>query len=302
MISARTALYGVVGWPVAHSRSPAMQNAAFAALGLDAAYVGLPVDPARVEEALRGAFALGFQGLNVTVPHKQEALAAALSADEVARAVGAANTLARAVEGWKAFNTDAPACDALLAAAGVKPGQRALLLGAGGAARAALWALKQRGLEVAISARRPEKAAELAADASGRPAAASELPAPSLGDGSARSRSSFTGEGRGGRGPIAVLPWPEARRDSTSFDVVVNATSIGLHAGAPCPVPLRSGQVVLDFVYGDTPFARAAEDAGATFVSGEEVLLRQGMLALEIWTGRPAPEVAMRAQLQGATP
>ncbi|BDG09553.1 shikimate dehydrogenase family protein [Anaeromyxobacter paludicola] len=278
MISGRTTLYGVVGWPVAHSRSPAMQNAAFAALGLDAAYVALPAEPARIEEALRGAFALGFQGLNVTVPHKQDALAAAASADEVARAVGAANTLKRGPSGWEAANTDAPACVSLLAGAGVKPGQRALLLGAGGAARAALWALRQLGLEVAVAARREEKARELAA----------VPPAPAA------------GAGTGGGAPVSVLPWAEARHDSESFDAVVNGTSIGLHEKTTCPVPLRSGQVVLDFVYGDTPFARAARDAGAAFVSGEEVLLRQGALALEIWTGRPAPEAAMRAALNGA--
>ncbi len=291
MISARTSLYGVVGWPVAHSRSPEMQNAAFAAAGLEAVYVALPVEPARVAEALRGAYALGFQGLNVTVPHKREALAAAASADEVARAVGAANTLRRGPDGWIASNTDASACVALLGAAGVKPGQRALLLGAGGAARAALWALAQLGLEVTISARRDEKATELAAGGS-RPSSPSR-------DG---SPSAASGEGRGGGGPVAVLSWTEARRDSASFDAVVNATSIGLHQGGPCPVPLRSGQVVLDFVYGDTPFARAAEEAGAVLVSGEEVLLRQGALAFEIWTGRPAPEAAMRSALDGATP
>ncbi len=270
MIGGRTALYGVVGWPVAHSRSPAMQNAAFAAAGLDAVYLALPAEPQLIEEALRGAFALGFQGLNVTVPHKQDALRVAAFADPVARAVGAANTLARDGVGWKASNTDAPACQALLAAAGVKPGQRALLLGAGGAARAALFALRQLGLEVTVAARRQEKAEELV---TGFQAAA-----------------------------VTVLPWLEARGDSESFDAVVNATSIGLHESGPCPVPLRSGQVVLDFVYGDTPFARAAAEAGATLVSGEELLLRQGMLAFEIWTGRPAPEAAMRAELKGATP
>ncbi len=112
MISTRTGLYGVVGHPVGHSRSPAMQNAALASLAVDALYVALPVAPERLGEALRGAHALGFRGLNVTVPHKQAAAALCLRLEESAAACGAVNTLIRAPggePGWVGHNTDAPA-------------------------------------------------------------------------------------------------------------------------------------------------------------------------------------------------
>uniref|UniRef100_UPI0035A81ABE shikimate dehydrogenase family protein n=5 Tax=Anaeromyxobacter TaxID=161492 RepID=UPI0035A81ABE len=145
MISGRTALYGVVGQPVRHSRSPELQAAAFEHLGIDAVYVALPVAPERLEEALRGAHALGFQGLNVTVPHKRAAAALCEAVDPVAREVGAVNTLRRTERGWEGFNTDAAACLMLLGEEGLRPGARALLAGAGGAARAAAWALVRAG-------------------------------------------------------------------------------------------------------------------------------------------------------------
>ncbi|HEX7625034.1 MAG TPA: shikimate dehydrogenase (NADP+), partial [Anaeromyxobacteraceae bacterium] len=129
MITGRTHLYAVIGQPIAHSRSPELQNAAFAAVGIDAAYLALPVAPERLPEALRGAHALGFRGLNVTVPHKQAAAEQCLELDETARLCGAANTLARLEGGWRGANTDAPACRDLLRAAGLGAGARGLLLG-----------------------------------------------------------------------------------------------------------------------------------------------------------------------------
>ncbi|HEY6002121.1 MAG TPA: shikimate dehydrogenase (NADP+), partial [Anaeromyxobacter sp.] len=144
MITARTALYGVMGHPVGHSRSPAMQNAAFAALGIDAAYVALLVPPERLAQAVAGAHALGFQGLNVTVPHKQEALGLCATVDATAADVGAVNTLRRAPHGWEGFNTDAPACLALLEAAGIGRGARALLADRSGWRAAARRASRRR--------------------------------------------------------------------------------------------------------------------------------------------------------------
>jgi shikimate dehydrogenase len=271
MITGRTALYGVLGHPVSHSRSPEMQNAAFAAAGLDAAYVALPVPPDRLAEAVAGAHALGFLGLNVTVPHKQAAAALCATVDGIAGDVGAVNTLRRSAQGWEGFNTDAPACLTLLEAAGVGRGARALLVGAGGAARAAAWALVRAGAAVRIAARRPEAARELAT-AFG-PAAA-----------------------RGVAIPQAAR-WDDLAAESDAADVVVNGTSIGL-AGHPREIPgvrLRKGQVAVDFVYGDTALARAARAAGARLVTGEQLLVRQGALAFTLWTGRPAPEAAMAA-------
>lgn len=276
MIGGRTALYGVVGHPVAHSLSPAMQNAAFAALGIDACYLPLPVPPERLSEGIRGAHALGFAGLNVTVPHKQRAAGLCLSLDPVAVMAGAVNTLRRTPDGYEGFNTDAPAVLAFLEAAGVREGWRALLLGAGGAARAGAWALLKTGAAVRVAARRSEAAAELCR------AMGAAFPA-------------------GRIGPVA---FPEAALEADRCSAVVNATTIGLpgheQQGTMPSFRFREGQVAVDFVYGDTAFARSAARAGAQVVTGEQILVRQGALAFALWTGQAAPEGAMAAALRAA--
>ncbi|HEX9242386.1 MAG TPA: shikimate dehydrogenase (NADP+) [Anaeromyxobacter sp.] len=276
MIHGRTALYGVLGHPVSHSRSPEMQNAAFSDAGIDAVYVALPAAPERLADAIAGAHALGFAGLNVTVPHKQAALPLCATVDPVAGAIGAVNTLRRAPRGWEGFNTDAPACLALLEAAGVGKGARALLLGAGGVARAAGWALLRAGAILQISARRGEVAWEVAQALA--PGAAAGVPLPE------------------------AVPFAELAARCRAADVIVNATSVGLagHPGALEGVAFRAGQVAADAVYGDTAFVRAARAAGARVVTGEELLVRQGALAFTLWTGRPAPEAVMAAAVARA--
>ena len=154
MTSGRTTVFAVIGSPVEHSLSPAMQNAAFAAVGFDGTYVALPVAAAELEAAVQGARALGFGGLNVTVPHKEAVVPLCVQLDDVAAQVGAVNVLARHARGWAGFNTDAPAVRGLLTDAGIGPRSRALVLGAGGAARAAVWALLAMGANVRLAARR----------------------------------------------------------------------------------------------------------------------------------------------------
>src|SRR5512137_912492 len=163
-IGGRTTVFAVLGHPVSHSLSPAMQNAAFAAAGVDGVYVALEVAPDALEAAVRGAASLGFGGLNVTVPHKEAVVPLCAALDLVAEQVGAVNVLARHARGWMGFNTDAPAVRALLTDAGIGPGSRAVVLGAGGAARAALWALLQMGAFVTVAARRREAAEALCRD------------------------------------------------------------------------------------------------------------------------------------------
>jgi shikimate dehydrogenase len=272
-ITGTTALYGVVGHPVSHSRSPQMHAATFAKLGMDAVYVALPVAPDRLDDALRGAHALGFQGLNVTVPHKQPVLRLCRSVDGVSAQVGAVNTLRRLADGWEGFNTDAPAARSLLTEAGLAPGARALLLGAGGAARAGAFALRELGAEVCIVARREEAAAELAA---------ALFPA-----GGPRAR---------------VAPFAALGEEAARADAVVNGTSVGLHGHEARfeGLRFRRGQVAMDFVYGRTAFAAAAADAGARLVTGEAILVRQGALSFQIWTGRTAPEAVMAAAVASA--
>jgi shikimate dehydrogenase len=163
---------GVLGWPVAHSRSPAMQRAALRAAGLDGwDYQLLPVPPELFEETVRALPGAGFLGANVTIPHKEAALAVADSATPLARTIGAANTLTFTAEGIEADNTDAPG---LLAAIG-EPPRSALVLGAGGSARAAVHALAGTGCEVLVLARTPSRAERLPATVVDRPVAAQAL-------------------------------------------------------------------------------------------------------------------------------
>jgi shikimate dehydrogenase len=250
-------LAGVLGFPVAHSRSPAMMNAAFAKLGLDWRYVRLPVPPERFAETARALPASGYRGANVTIPHKLAARALADELTPAAAAIGAANTLSFEDGRVLADNTDA---GGLLDALGEDPrGRSALVLGAGGAGRAAVWALRGAGAEVAVWNRTPERARDLARE----------------------------------------MGVEHAERSQRSADILVNATSLGLHGEdlpAELELELEPAPLVVELVYGAAPTAltRWAEATGAQVVDGLEVLVRQGARSLEGWTGRPAPLAAMR--------
>jgi len=259
-----TTRLGVCGWPVAHSRSPQMHNAALARLGLaDWRYQRLPLPPELFEESVRALPALGFRGVNVTIPHKQAALALADAATDSARAIGAANTLTFERDGSiHADNTDATGF--LTSLPGSVHGRSALVLGAGGSARAVIYALLQAGAtSVDVWNRTPERARELAAEL----------------------------------GATAAVEPADA-------DVIVNCTSVGLHDPRAtfrdlplCPEQLAAGRVVVDLVYrrGGTELLRAARAHGAATVDGLEILVGQGAASLERWTGRSVPDAAMRA-------
>jgi shikimate dehydrogenase len=254
---------GVCGWPVAHSRSPQMHNAGLAAAGLeDWRYLRLPLPPELFAETVRALPGVGFRGVNVTIPHKHAALALADAASDAARAIGAANTLTFEDGAIVADNTDAPG---LLAALPEPPvGRTALVLGAGGAGRAAVWALLSAGAaDVAVWNRTPERARALALQLGAR-----------------------------------AVEAPEAA------DIVINCTSVGLHdpeaTFKALPVAadeLGAGSLVVDMVYraGGTRFLEAARTRGARVVDGLEVLVAQGAASFERWTGLEAPRAAMRA-------
>jgi shikimate dehydrogenase len=278
-----TVRLGVLGWPVAHSRSPAMHNAALAALAMDGwRYQRLPVPPALFEQTTRALFASGFVGANVTIPHKHAALALASSASPAAAAIGAANTLTFAAGGTiAAENTDGPGLVAALGRLGdLPPGSRALVLGAGGSARAAVWALREAGAaEVAVWNRTHERAEELA-------------------------------RGLGVRAVRTLEP----------ADLLVNCTSVGLDSPTGVErsasdkdalnlLGLTFDQVgkyshVIDFVYRSTPtpLLAAARAHGARTIDGLELLVAQGALSLELWTGRPAPREVMLAAARAGHP
>jgi len=221
-------------------------------------YQRLPVPPHLFAETVRALPAVGFVGANVTIPHKEAALALATTATELATAIGAANTLTFADGGIQADNTDAPG---LIAALPGPPPRTALVLGAGGSARAAAWALRQAGTEVAIHNRTPERATALA-------------------------------EALGVRATDAPEP----------AGLLVNCTSVGLEDPDASPVQSIDWPTVVDLVYADreTALVRAARAAGATTVDGLEILVRQGALSFERWTGAEAPLDAMRAAARAA--
>jgi len=276
-ISGSTRLVGLLGWPVAHSKSPAMHNAAFAELGLDWCYVPLPTKPAHLGEAVHGLRALGVRGANVTVPHKRDVLAHLDEIEEAARTIGAVNTIVvDDDERLVGHNTDAPGLVRDLRAHGIDvAGATVMLLGAGGAARAAAVGCLQAGAARLIVSNRTQARAEELANV------ASALP----------------------YGEVGCIPWPDRGDAIRRADIVVQCTSLGLPPNAdasPLPVgdTLTSEHVAYDLVYGRrTPFLAAAERAGAEALSGEGMLLWQGALAFSLWTGRQAPIDAMRRAL-----
>ncbi len=285
----------VIGHPVGHSRSPDMQTAALAELGLagEWTYGALDVAPEDFEATVAELAAAGeYAGVNITVPHKEAALAMADESTEGARAIGAANTLSFADGRIAAANTDAggllrslPA-DTAAASGGYAPGadvaRRALVLGAGGAARAAIWALVHGGEGSPDEEGSPTAVAPFEVDVWNRTAERAEAVAAELGAG--------------------VVAEP----DPADYALVVITTAVGLGGEDPFEhLPLaadsfRPGQVVVDMVYGEeaSPLLAAAEAAGAAAVDGLEMLVQQGALSLRIWTGEESSIEAMRAAVR----
>jgi shikimate dehydrogenase len=256
-----TTYLGVCGWPVAHSRSPQMHNAALTVAGLnDWRYLRLPLPPERFGETVLALPAAGFRGVNVTIPYKVDALALADEASATARAIGAANTLTFDGGRILADNTDAPG---LLAAIGeAVAGRTALVLGAGGAGRAAAWALADAGADVALWNRTAESAVALAAELGVR-AVEGAVPAEIL--------VNCTSVG---------LHDPAA----TFKALPIEADELG------------AGSLVVDMVYraGGTQLLEAARTRGARVIDGLEILVAQGAASFERWTGMQAPREAMR--------
>lgn len=254
-------LLGVAGFPVAHSRSPAMHAAALEALGLDWRYLRLPLPPERFPETARALGGSGYRGINVTVPHKEAAAVLADRPSASVAATGAANTLTYEDDGAVAAdNTDAPG---FLAALDADPsGLHAVVLGAGGSARAVAWALADAGAQVAVWNRTAERARRLASDLG---VAAVDRPAET---------------------DVLVNCTSVGLREVELDDALAHLDL----AGAAPPA------TVVDLVYSDgpTPLERWARAGGARFVPGLEVLVRQGALSLRRWTGLEPPLEAMR--------
>lgn len=271
MLSGRTRLLGVIGHPIGHSLSPRMHNAAFASEktsrdGLDWVYVPMDVRPERLAAAVGGLAALGFTGFNVTMPHKEAILPFMDELDETARLAGAVNTVVVDGERFRGLNTDGDGFVEACGEAGVAlTGRWVLILGAGGAAAAIAVAVLNEGVSRLYVANRTVRKAE-------------EL----------RAKLSEVASGA----EVLACSLEEAGDITEEVGIIINATYIGMKEKDPLPLPagsLTAEKVICDAVYvagGETALIRRAREAGARTVSGERMLLYQGVQAQRVWTGR----------------
>lgn len=256
-IDAETRLVALLGHPVAHSLSPRLQNAAFRALGLNWAYVALDVEHAHLRAAVLGLAALGFAGANVTIPHKSAVIPFCDEVDAVALKAQSVNTLVIRDGRVHGSSTDGLAVTQAVHAAGA----RALVLGAGGAAKAVAVALADAGAEVVVSARREEQAAAVAAACGG-----------------------------------AVAAWPPS---AEGFGILLNSTPVKDELVVVPVAGQQVVDMAYSSDGAPTALVTAARAAGCdTVVDGAAVLAGQGAASFERWTGLPAPVAAMRAALR----
>ncbi len=276
-ITGKTSLVGLMGWPVEHSLSPTMHNAAFAELGLDWAYVPLPVRPDEVQAALKGLAALGFSGVNVTIPHKQAVMRYMDILSDAATITGAVNTIHLQEGKFYGYNSDPIGFLNSLKEVNYDPhGKRAAVLGAGGAARAVVYALARSGAKsIVVLNRTAERGAFLVEDL------ATVFP------NSALSFEALTHES------LAAI--------GGSVDLVVNSTSVGMYPYVdtcpwPADLPMPARLTFCDLVYNplETVFLARARAAGAATIDGLGMLVHQGAFAFEKWTGCAPPIETMR--------
>jgi shikimate dehydrogenase len=258
-----------------------MQNAALEALGLggDWSYEAIDVEPGEFAKRVRELPGAGFVGANATIPHKRAALEVADRASEAAAQIGAANTLSFSGGSIQAENTDATGL--LAALPGPLEGKTALVLGAGGSARAAVWALAGRGVSVSVWNRTPGRTDELVRDLWG------------------------VGSGTSAEGRLCSISGEQAR--THIFELIVNCTAVGMADENPFdqlplePERFGAGITLVDLVYAgsESRLVREARERNATVVDGLEVLVRQGAESLRIWTGMEPPLDVMRAAAKG---
>ncbi|MCE5285377.1 MAG: shikimate dehydrogenase [Pelosinus sp.] len=273
MITGNTKKVGIIGWPVGHSLSPAMHNAAFAAAGLDYVYVPLAVQPGGLKEAVDGLRALGFIGANVTIPHKVEVMQYLDEIDRTARSVGAVNTIVVKEGKCIGYNTDAQGfVEALRQQSITVEGKQAVLFGAGGAARAVVAGLFDAGIKkMILGVRNPSKAEVLSKD--------------------------FTG--------VSVFDWYDNAFVDTlaKADILINCTPLGMAPNLAETPPvvwqrLNRAAAVCDLIYNPplTKFLAAAKQQGHVTLNGEGMLIGQGAVAFRLWTGRQ-PDISVMAYI-----
>jgi shikimate dehydrogenase len=279
-IKGTTRITGIIGYPITHTFSPKMHNAAFTHLGLDYVYVPFDVKPEDLKAAIQGLRALNVAGVNVTIPHKENVIPLLDEVDKDAQIIGAVNTIQNREGRLIGYNTDGQGfLDALRITGKFDPtGKKVVLLGAGGAARAVSVMLCKEGISaLSICDMVEEKAKKLTKDL----------------------KEHFELE-------IEVCP-PKEKEMAVAIkeaDLVINATPVGMHPSdneSPLPEGIRfhEKEHVFDLVYNpsETLFIKAAKAAGAKHQNGLGMLLRQGAVAFQIFTGQEAPVEVMRAAL-----
>lgn len=263
-ISGKTKLYGILGNPVSHSLSPVMHNAAFAATGINGAYLPFPAPD--IAAAITGIRGLGIQGASVTIPHKEQVMALLDSIDPVAQKIGAVNTIVRDGDMLSGLNTDWLGATSALEEKIELVGRKVVILGAGGSARAIGFGMQEKDAEFILA-----------------------------------SRTEFRGRALADELGCPWISLTEAEK--MSGDILINATSVGMVPKIEnSPVPdsvLPQFQVVMDIVYAPlkTRLLATAEKAGCEIINGLEMLLYQGVAQFELWTGEKAPVDVMRKAL-----
>lgn len=267
-INAKTMITCLIGYPVEHSLSPDMHNASFEALGLNYCYIALPVHPDSLPSSIEGLRALNFRGANVTVPHKEKVISLLDEVDEEAKFIGAVNTIVNNSGILKGYNTDGRGFMKSLDENGIEVnGKDIFLVGAGGAARAIGYYLCKRASNLYISDIDKNKASSLSMDL---------------------------------RKINSSVFFTEEKDKLHTADIIINATPLGLKPDDPLPFEtdrVFSSQVIIDLIYKNTPVLKRAAGAGCKTLNGLGMLLWQGVLAFQLWTGISPPVEIMRNTL-----
>ena len=273
LVNGETQVYGIIGYPVRHSKSPQFQTAAFQALGINAVYLPFQVRPEDLQKAIEGIKALSIKGINVTVPHKEEVIKYLDELSEEVEYIGACNTV-KNIDGYlQGFNTDAYGfIEGLKELTPDFADKKFLVIGAGGASRAVIYGLIKSGVQKIILANRTVKKAE-------------------------EIVSDFKRLNRFIEEIIEVIPLNQIEKYLKDIDIIVNTTSIGLKDDDP-PLfdysKIEKRHIIVDIIYKKTKLLQAAEEKGCLYQDGLPMLLYQGARAFEIWTGQKAPVEVMR--------